>query len=156
MYRSPAKFGYEIYHQNEHFAGNHLVFHLDGDVSLHLLHLRRHAINISLTCVEDAVIAIVDGILVPLVDRYQNYSDILGVLSHTVCGCQGAMTAGTSVVPTVPLSKTAFIEAGIGPIQRRRWTVRLCVGLLVVGNVCRRRFWIKRSLFFLLGYRLPP
>lgn len=117
-----------------------VVFHLDGDVLSHPLHLRRQIIVLGLRPKNDTVLPVVNALLIPLAQCFQNFEARQGVASSVRRGVGEMVMAADTVVPGPLLLVMIVITAEIRIIPRRCGGVRLQVCYHVVGYV-RRRAW---------------
>lgn len=107
------EFSHNVYEGNRIFSIKGLVLHLYGDLFLHLLHLRRHVVIVSLRFENETLRPVVDGPLLSFIYSFQNYTAGLGVvlLFHRLC-CGPVMTA-ILMVPAFIFVLTAITTADI-------------------------------------------
>lgn len=91
------------------FVVKRLVFHLDRNLLLHLLHLQSRIFVVLLQFLNEAVQSVVNGLLVPLMDGCLHFQTGLESCSLTRPECAGVVVTASTMMPAAPLQASCVV-----------------------------------------------
>lgn len=131
------------------------VPHLNSDLFPHPLRFPCHVLVVLLRLVNSSIQLVVNGLLIPLIYKYQDFLVELRLRSLMSRGRGGAMVTADIMSPAASFLLSGNVVTGIRLVQRRLSTACLWVTFLVV-RYFRRGSGILAKSMFSSKFRLLP